>query len=400
MNKLTILLFFLLLPGAVLSGQEALPVGGWLDQRLQALLPAGANPGAAFRPGWVRELEFRTETEDLELAKQEYLLRFSPSTPRIRRAQARLTGLLRQEIELSRREFRAEVTKYVLEELLEVRRLRAELAVQEQLLTVYRDAATYLRGTLTGERYNVKDLLQAEAAVRELELDIETGREQLQILTGAALPPATEALLPPAGLEARLIATDWQAVRAALPGEEALDLAQVEAETELERAEKNRLIDFVQMRYNGPHSDLLTERLNLGLAFDLPTSSGRRLDLEELRVEQLLLEQEITQQRTLDSLQVAARLAGLRTRLGQWRRLSDDLARQTEQLARLLAAGADPAYDSPDLYLFQQEAVLERELEVLEVEAEVYRAYLELLEEAGVLGGERGVEGLMRFWVE
>ena len=400
MNKSITFLLLFLLYGTVLFAQDAIPVGEWLDQRLEALLPAGANPGATFRPGWVRELEFRTETEDLELAKQEYLLRFSPSTPRIRRAEARLMGLLRQEVELSRREFRTEVTKYVLEELLEVRRLRAELAVKERLLTVYRDEVTYLRGTLTGDRYNVKDLLQAEAAVRELELDVETRREQLRSLTGEGPPPATAALLGPGVLEARLLATDWQAIRAALPGEEHLELAQAQSEAELERAKQYRLIDFVQVRYNGPHNDLLPERLNLGLGFDLPTSSGSRLDLEELRVEQLLLEQEITQQRTLDSLQVAGRLTGLRTRLARYRRLSDDLARQSAQLDRLLATGADPAYDSPELYLFQQEAVLERELDVLEVEAEVYRAYLELLEEAGVLGGESGLEGVLSFWVE
>ena len=40
----------------------------------------------------------------------------------------------------------------------------------------------------------------------------------------------------------------------------------IEREVALEKAEKRQILDFVQMRYNGPHDELLEERVQLRLA--------------------------------------------------------------------------------------------------------------------------------------
>ncbi|MEZ5044871.1 MAG: hypothetical protein R2828_33545 [Saprospiraceae bacterium] len=56
-------------------------------------------------------------------------------------------------------------------------------------------------------------------------------------------------------------------------------------EIDLESAEKKKLIDFAQLKYNGPHSDALQERISVGLGFQLSTSGNTKLKMQELTIE-------------------------------------------------------------------------------------------------------------------
>jgi hypothetical protein len=57
-------------------------------------------------------------------------------------------------------------------------------------------------------------------------------------------------------------------------------------EMELETSEKKQLVDFVQLKYNGPHTDDLQERLSVGLGFQLSNSGSQKLKMQELQIEQ------------------------------------------------------------------------------------------------------------------
>jgi hypothetical protein len=56
-------------------------------------------------------------------------------------------------------------------------------------------------------------------------------------------------------------------------------------EIELESSEKKKIIDFVQIKYNGPHSDALQERLSIGLGFQWSNSGNDKLKMQELQIE-------------------------------------------------------------------------------------------------------------------
>ena len=79
-----------------------------------------------------------------------------------------------------------------------------------------------------------------------------------------------------------------------LPAKNVLSFTEIETEhkkqllikeLELESSEKKRLVDFVQFKYNGPHSDALQERFSVGLSFQLSTSGNRKLKMQELQIE-------------------------------------------------------------------------------------------------------------------
>jgi hypothetical protein len=378
MTRYILLLLFVLIGRHTLAAQDTLAVASWLEQRAGSLRAIATNGGGDFRPGWIEEIEIRTETDEFDLGRQEYLVRLSPSTPRIRRAQARLIDITRQELNTDQRDFQAAITQYVLEELFEIDRLQKTLALQEQLLAVLQDEQTLISNSVGEKGYNLKDLIQVEDAIAQLQRKVQENRIQLETLVENEALPATGQLLSVPALAARLLLTSWAGSSGPVFSDQ-LNIAQVEAEVALEQAEQYRFIDFLQFRYNGPHDDLLRERVSVSLGFELPTSASRKLKLEELSVEKLILEQKIAHRRTLDSLQVENSLKMLQKQIGNWRLLTQDIDRQAARLDRLRATGVDAAYQSPDLLLFLQETILKEQLDRLDKAAAVYRSYLELL---------------------
>lgn len=378
-----VILLLMLTSGRYLAAQDTLAVADWLEQRASSLRSIATTGGGDFRPGWVEEIEIRTETDEFDLNRQEYLIRLSPSTPRIRRAQARLMAVTRQELNTDQRDFQAEITQYVLEALFEINRLQKTLALQGQLLLVLQDEQTFITNRIGEKGYNIKDLIQVEEAIAKLQRTMQTNRTQLATLSEEGAIPATDQLLSVTTLAARLLGPEWNKRSAQMINEQ-LDLEQVDAEVALEKAEQYRFIDFLQARYNGPHNDLLQERVSVSLGFELPTSASRKLKLEELRVEKLILEQKISHRRTLDSLRVESSLKTLLKQINNWRLLAQDIDRQVSRLDRLRSSGVDAAYQSPDLFLFLQETLLKTQLDQLNEAADTYRNYLELLNDAGV----------------
>ena len=253
------------------------------------------------------------------------------------------------------------------------------------LLVVYRDEQQLINSLIGEQGYNIKDLLQAEAAVQELESRIGYQTCQLELLIDGRPLPNTVRLVSISTLADRLARTDWPAIRRESRARERLEIDQVEAEIVLEKAEKNRIIDFVQLRYDGPHMDLLRERLAVGVGLDLPYSSGRKFKLQELEVEQLLLDQELEHDNLIDSIRIAKQIRQLNALIVQWRQLETLAADRADRLAVLRDRGVDIAYGSVDIVLFQQEALLKAQLDLRELEADIYDQYLDLLERSGAL---------------
>ena len=86
--------------------QDTLDLKEWIGIRkenMEKQISGGLEN--SFQPSWVRELEFRTETEDFLLEKQEYLLRFRPSSPSVRQAQSRLVDASLQERSAQHRQY-------------------------------------------------------------------------------------------------------------------------------------------------------------------------------------------------------------------------------------------------------------------------------------------------------
>ena len=104
-----------------------------------------------------------------------------------------------------------------------------------------------------------------------------------------------------------------------------LDQEILDTEIRLEKAEKNRIIDFLQVRYQGPREDLLQERLSVSLGIEIPSSGSRKTKIRELNIEKWKSEQEAQSKRQLLLMEIEKLAAELLEKISTW-----EFSNQTE----------------------------------------------------------------------
>ena len=365
--------------------EEPVPVRDYTDRR-RVRLP------------WIQEYEYRTETDEFDLDRQEHALRISPSSPGLHRAQRNLAEHYRRKrsvVETDYRNRRIE-DAYV---------AWKDLYIREQQLTSYARLQDVLSDRLIirqrqtqqsdADFREVLDMREKlnEVRVRRYELELATRRlrEQFGLDTAATLAP--DKMLSVEEIMVQLMNDD------VIPRDPRLDEYQyerelIERETALEKAEKRQFLDFVQVRYNGPHDEVLRERVQLRLALVLPTSGNRNLKLEELRLEQ----EELAREQQVRSQELERRMTEqqqrVRDRIGVYRKFVQVKEEELRELRALAQAIAQRRGSDPDLLLKINEDTEEIRLEKLERQEEIYDDYLEYL----VLSGQLFAEPLKNHW--
>ena len=347
---------------------------------------------------WIQEYEYRTETDEFDLDRQEHALRISPSSPGLHRAQRNLA-------EHYRRKRSVVETDYRNRRIENAYQAWKDLYIREQQLISYARLQDVLSDRLIirqrqtqqsdADFREVLDMREKLNDVRvrryELELAIRRLREQFGLDTTATL--ASDEMLSVEEIMVQLMNDD------AITRDPRLDEYQyerelIERETALEKAEKRQFLDFVQVRYNGPHDEVLRERIQLRLAFVLPTSGNRNLKLEELRLEQ----EELAREQQMRSQELERRMTEqqqrVRDRIGVYRKFVQVKEEELRELRVLAQAIAQRRGSDPDLLLKINEDTERIRLEKLERQEEIYDDYLEYL----VLSGQLFAEPLKNHW--
>lgn len=388
----------LLLPGLGWA-QEVIRSGDFLQRMIEEPEPGrDYTDHRRVRLPWIQSYQYRTETDEFDLDRQEHALRISPSSPGLYRAQRRLA-------EHYRRKRSVVETTYRNDRIEEAYLAWKDLYVREQKLASYARLQDVLSDRLTvsqrqtqqsdADFEEVLDMREKLNNVRvrcyESELATRRLREQFGLDTTATLAP--DEMLSVEEIMVRL--TDDNAA----PSDP--DLAEyyyerelIERETALEKAEKRQILDFVQVRYNGPHDEVLRERVQLRLGFVLPTSGNRNLKLEELRLEQeeLAREQQVKSQKQGQKLTEQRQL--LRDRIRVYRRFAQVKEEELRELRALAKAVAQRQGSDPDLLLKINENAEDIRLEKLERQEKIYDAYLEYL----ILSGRLFAEPMVNHW--
>ena len=347
---------------------------------------------------WIQQYQYRTETDEFDLERQEHALRISPSSPGLHRAQRNLA-------EHYRRKRSVVETDYRNSRIEDAYQAWKDLYIREQQLTSYTRLQDVLSDRLIirqrqtqqsdADFREVLDMREKlnEVRVRRYELELASRRlrEQFGLDTTATVAP--DEMLSVEDIMARLMSGD------ATPRDPDLDeyyyeRELIEREAALEKAEKRQFLDFVQMRYNGPHDEVLRERVQLRLGFVLPTSGNRNLKLEELRLEQeeLIREQQVRRQKS--EQQVMEQQQRVRDRIRVYRKFVQVKEEELRELRALAQAIAQRRGSDPDLLLKINEDTEQIRLDKLERQEEIYDDYLEYL----VLSGQLFVEPLENHW--
>lgn len=365
---------------SVLLGQSTITIEDWIAGR-KALWSEGITNKTAgtYHSSWIRELEFRTETDEFILDRQEYLIRFRPTLPRERRAQEELIEVSRMELELEKMDFDRKINQLILDELLLIWQTTEEQSLNEELLTILEDQKTIIEGKLGERSFNLKDLSKAEQEIRTVEEKIFEGSLKMKQWKDKSGLPEVNNMVDPEKLMVRISSGLTNQTNFLQNASRDFERKKINAEIELEKAEESRIFDFFQVRYDGPHSDILRERLSMGISLQLPYSSRNKLRQEELKLEQLLAEQVFEYEKRLDSIELVMDLEKINNLIEKRRFQKEKINDQTEEIQSLLEIGLDADDNSPELILFKKEQLLKNRLKLMRTDHAAYHQILDFL---------------------
>lgn len=344
---------------------------------------------------FLQKLDFRTETNDFNLNRQEYLLRFSNNSFGMMRNQSRIYDLMKSAAKTE--------TQVSLQSALELRfslvhkvrfarstdaLLQKQHAVLvEQKTVLERQWASGLDNTLTDLIKVEDDLLKLESELLENQAQLAEYQNQIRVLCNCqdTLTGVENEWIEVTEMAetAREILKDTSFVAQSLERErQQWQLAWYEEKQRLKSDYK--VLDFFQFRYNADPQDVFREKFSVGLAFDIPVPNSSKLRRQELRLE--TLNRNIDFQTALlksrrENQQLGSKLENLLLRHA-------DLLAKTKaflekfDLRRLQEAG----HSDPLTFLKIKEAELIKSLQINKLESEIFETYLQLLDSSGWLG--------------
>ena len=159
--------------------QTTITSSQFLQQQLQKAASLSSSSGALlkapsiFNPSWIDEIDIRTETRDFDLESQQYLVRISPTTKKIRTAQKQLMSSIRKEAKYADENIHKDIIDNAYGTWLDAYEAYLELQVNRSLLLVYSDIETVLFRLASQEKVKARDIMEVQEDIGQTEIDIQ-----------------------------------------------------------------------------------------------------------------------------------------------------------------------------------------------------------------------------------
>ncbi len=339
---------------------------------------------------WIDKLEFRTETGNFDLSQQEYVFRLSPSSLRAKHRQSDLVHVMQTQYALQTREAVHESLVTAYERLLDLIMLDREMNLVQRAVDIDQQHLAVLGQIGQVDGADLKDLMQVEedrqqrlSRLNELSLT----RQMLQRPLAASIPaPAVE------DLKTYPWVTDAQMVDMMRKGGGTTTPQVLEAQSRLdavileqrvEKAERQKVLDFVQSRYQQDPKDPFREEFSISMGVNIPYSKAGNIKRQELALEQLESEQKMS----LLQQQTVARLNDLQM---EFDLLIQQKQMQEEQwqnsFLRKMETGSIPGLSAePLLILEAKKARIKVDLRILDLEQKTFEVFMKWLDLSGTL---------------
>lgn len=350
-----------------------------LDLSTEETLDTEERDKIAYKSPFIRRWNVRMDTDEFELERQEYELRGDLSSRAIRKYQNRLYSSYQAELDLERSKTLRPNVKTIYEAWLDAFFVKKALDLNESILPFLEDQRLMLSKIGIDGEVAVYDYLDVQRKLELLTWNIEKAERIIDTLRvdGASIVSIDQLSANVEALRLKLQLTYPEYY------EDQLDLRRIEDEYGLEEARTNKVLDFVRINYNGPHTDLWEERVSIGVAMNIGRSEKRELDLVELKFDQEL-ELEQIKQRQIDYRQETE------TALLKFRKANDAYNSFVSLLGRLesfsVLADKQRPSNKRDIikWLDLKIEEIKAQHELIELEENVYNAYLAWLDANGL----------------
>ena len=331
---------------------------------------------------WIEQYEFRTETRDFDIGDQEYTIRVSPSTPKKRQAQKALYEHYANAPQFENQEFRCDVFLDIHTDWTSLYLIEENILLLEKLVVIYEDKELVFQKMIEATDIPVDKIIGHEADKTKLKYSLnELSLQRDQILSKYGYENVQldfQDFIQIDEIALKLNESDLQLNHANL-NELAYERDEIQKEMDLEMARKKQYFDFAQLRYEGPHTDLLNERLSLSIGFQIPNSGSRKLRVQELQIRQesLELERRRTEEEIENRIEVAASMVAIN--ISRFERYNELRVAEREQLNKWSQRLRKRGDISPISLLEIEERYVEtllNELDLLENVLDDYLVYL------------------------
>ncbi|NNC95296.1 MAG: hypothetical protein HKN92_07005 [Chitinophagales bacterium] len=345
-----------------------------------------------FKAAFIDDIQIRTETNDFEFRKQQYRLRVSPTSIQLKQTQEKLFEAYKRKYLKEIREieerylltaYEAWIDNYI--DAKKIEALRNSLDLKNKML---KD----LMAQSENGSYSISDHFKIKRSISNNEFDLlrlEGENSFLQNEYPGLTSVSYDGMKSIAEVKNTVIQTEKST------SQYVNDHDKVIAKYELEEAlrEKNKVFDYLQGSYSGPHDDIFKERFSLELGIRLPLVGENKLEIYERRFEFEIeeIEQEIERQAYLqESREQREKLKNAIERYEMKQAFIESEAELHSKLKEVQISSGGTWEE----YLEMEEVQLANELDLIEAEEEVWERYLEYIEVEEMLQRETKVDYL------
>ena len=340
----------------------------------------------------IDKMEFRTESDELNIQQQEFLFRMSFNKGRSRKVQDQIANnniklyetrsRLMDEAELAKRYERIVAWYYG---QLELEQLKEKKVLLEDKKTVYQ------KMLVNALHVDIDDLLRVEENILELDRDISKLELLKAYAIGQLLPRDTQ-------FDYELDANLWISIETMkqvldenkeLPTsnlEQAQQSAKVgfsQLKYDMGKSEANKILDFVQVKYARRGDLYFYEELSLGLAFNIPVKSTSRVKMNKNMLE--LFDEQYKQQLLETDLEekIAMYYAGFNLVYKEYQLMQQQIADNRLETTFEKYSTVEGAH--PLTLLRIKESILKNKRLVKEIEKDACLLFLEILRFKGLI---------------
>ncbi len=347
-------------------------------------------PSADFeflKPFFIDELQFRTQTNEFELERQEYALRVRPGNFKLPKLQRELFNSYYQKSQLVQNQLKVDVLEHAYTLWLNLYLNKEELILSNAESRLLKDKVKVYKKQIDIPDFNILRLLNTEDDLHNTELQILTSKiksnNQSGILAqelGLASIEVSSDLISIEKIKSILTNTNQQAVVNKFKESiRNLDQSIIQKEIALENAESQNILDFVQLRYSGPHDDVFKEKVSISVGINLPTKSRNKLKLNELKLD--ALKEDIDNQSDLKELQYESDIAS--QKVAELIEIYELIKNQNESSIIknevLMSRYETSASTSPLVLLDIKILRYDKDKRLYEAKKDIYEAYLDWL---------------------
>jgi len=243
---------------------------------------------------YIEKLEFRTETNDFDLRKQEYLIRISPNSLKNIHTQHQYQESVQYMTEMELKTASRKALKGRYDLLVNYIYLQDILGIKLKQKLLLKDKVTLLKRSIALANFDVLELIGAEYDAQEnlrdildLKNTIQTLEKNIQRkLIDSQFIQIDQDKLPTI---ANIRAIIDQSIATYLLKHPVLEAQSARLynnmlEYEWEAAKSKFSIGYIQAKFGHDPADNFKQSISFGIGFDIPLKSASRLDLNELRI--------------------------------------------------------------------------------------------------------------------